>query len=205
MRTLPPSEPRERETRAAEVAESLELPGVKQEIAQLARQLRGEVLLDDEFRLKRFVSEVESHPYRVVHIASHGFFGSSTAESFILTYDDRLDMNGLAGLLQPKQLAERPVELLVLSACQTAEGNDRTPLGLSGVALKSGARSALGSLWPVYDEVARQLLPAFYAHLSDPGVTKAQALQQAQLTILRSDKFAHPTFWAAFILVGNWL
>jgi CHAT domain-containing protein len=205
LQTLPPPELREREITADEVAEMLELPGVKGEIAQLSQQLKGKVLMDDEFRLKRFVGEVESQPFQVVHIASHGFFGDTAEDSFILTYDDKLDLNGLAGLLAPKQLAERPVELLVLSACQTAEGNDRTPLGLSGVAVKSGARSALGSLWPVYDEAARELLPAFYAHLRTPGVTKAQALQRAQLELLRSDEFAHPTFWAPFILVGNWL
>ncbi len=205
LQTLPPPELREREITPGEVAERLELPGVKQEIAQLSQQLAGKVLMDDEFRLKRFVGEVESHPYQVVHIASHGFFGGTAEDSFILTYDDKLDLNLLAGLLAPKQLAERPVELLVLSACQTAEGNDRTPLGLSGVAVKSGARSALGSLWPVYDEAARDLLPAFYAQLRNPGVTKAQALQRAQLELIRSDEFAHPTFWAPFILVGNWL
>lgn len=193
------------EERADKVAERLALPGVKQEINELAQLLTGEVLLDDQFRLNRFVSEVETQPYRVVHIASHGFFGGTAADSFILTYDDKLDMNALAGLLQPKQLAERPVELLALSACQTAEGNDRTPLGLSGVALKSGARSALGSLWPIYDQAAQRLLPTFYQQLSDPDVTKAQALQQAQLDLIRSEELAHPTYWAPFILVGNWL
>jgi CHAT domain-containing protein len=195
----------DQEVLTAEITEKLALPGVKKEIDQLSQQLEGEVLLDADFRLKRFISEVRKHPYRIVHIASHGFLGDTVEDNYILTYDDKLDMNRLADLLQPKQLAERPVELLVLSACQTAEGNDRTPLGLSGVALKSGARSALGSLWPVYDEAAQHLLPAFYAQFSKPGVTKAQALQKAQLELLKREEFAHPGFWAAFILVGNWL
>jgi CHAT domain-containing protein len=193
------------EANAAEVAKKLELPGVRKEIAQLSRQMEGEVLLDADFRLERFVSEAQENPYQIVHIASHGFFGSVSEDNFILSYDEKLDMNGLAGLLRPKRFAERPVELLVLSACQTAEGDDRTPLGLSGVALKSGARSALGSLWPIYDEAAQLLFPAFYTQFNEPGVNKAQALQQAQLKLLQSDEFTHPSFWAAFILVGNWL
>jgi CHAT domain-containing protein/Tfp pilus assembly protein PilF len=195
----------EQEVRTAEVMEKLTLPGVKKEIDQLSQLLEGEVLLDDDFRYKRFVSEVRKHSYRIVHIASHGFFGNKVEDNYILTYDDKLDMNRLANLLRSKQLAERPLELLVLSACQTAEGNDRTPLGLSGVALKSGARSALGSLWPVYDEAAQHLLPAFYTQFSKPGVTKAQALQKAQLELLGREEFSHPSYWAAFILVGNWL
>jgi CHAT domain-containing protein/predicted negative regulator of RcsB-dependent stress response len=201
----PPFKSIEPEVRASEVAEKLELPGVKKEITQLSQQLEGEVLLDDEFRLERFVNEAQKNSYQVVHIASHGFFGSLSEDNFILSYDERLDMERLAGLLRPKRFAERPVELLVLSACQTAEGDDRTPLGLSGVALKSGARSALGSLWPIYDEVAQQLFPAFYRQFNEPGINKAQALQQAQMKLLGSDEFRHPNFWAAFILVGNWL
>ena len=205
MRKLSSSELHQRKLRSDKVADSLDLPGVKQEITELSKQFEAEVLLDDDFLLKRFINDVENQPFRVVHIASHGYFGGTAEDSFILTFDDKLDMNELAGLLQPKQLAERPVELLVLSACQTAEGNDRTPLGLSGIALKSGARSALGSLWPVYDEAARQLLPVFYAQFNKPGVTKAQALQKAQLELLGSDKMKHPSYWAAFILIGNWL
>jgi CHAT domain-containing protein len=202
---LPTFEFSEEKVRAADIMEKLALPGVKKEINQLSQLLEGEVLLDADFRLKRFISEVRKHPYRIVHIASHGFFGNKVEDNYILTYDDKLDMNRLASLLKPKQLAERPLELLVLSACQTAEGNDRTPLGLSGVALKSGARSALGSLWPVYDEATQHLLPAFYKQFSKPGVSKAQALQKAQLELLGREEFSHPGFWAAFILVGNWL
>lgn len=187
------------------MAEHLKLENVPEEISQLAQRLEGEVLLDDNFLLRRFEQQVASRPYRIVHIASHGFFGGIAEHNFILTYDEKLSMNRLAELLQPKQLAERPVELLGLSACQTAAGDDRTPLGLSGMALKSGARSVLGSLWPIYDEVALRLIPAFYEQLSNPDVTKAQALQRAQLGLLKDADFRDPVFWSPFILVGNWL
>jgi CHAT domain-containing protein len=97
------------------------------------------------------------------------------------------------------------VELLTLSACQTAEGDDRSPLGLTGVAIQSGARSALGSLWPVSDQATQRLLTGFYRHLLDPALSKAESLQRAQRELLAEPEFRHPFFWSAFILVGNWL
>jgi CHAT domain-containing protein len=76
---------------------------------------------------------------------------------------------------------------------------------LIGVALKSGARSGIGSLWPVSDNATQKLLPAFYRYLKDQNTSKAQALRQACLELIRDKRFAHPFFWSAFILVGNWL
>ncbi len=107
--------------------------------------------------------------------------------------------------LKPKELAEAPIELLVLSACQTAEGDDRTPLGLSGIAIQSGARSALGSLWPVGDQSTQRLMAVFYEQLKQSGMTRARALQIAQRSLLTDPETASPSDWAAFILVGNWL
>jgi CHAT domain-containing protein len=203
-RALVPSELAALGITEEDVAERLRLEKVPEEIAQLDEQLEGEVLLDDSFVLERFEKAFASAPYRIVHIASHGFFGGSPEQNFILTYDKKLSMNRLAELLKPKQLADRPVELLGLSACQTAAGNDRTPLGLSGMALKSGARSVLGSLWPIYDKVALRLIPSFYAQLGEPGMSKAQALRRAQLELMEGE-FQDPVFWAPFVLVGNWL
>ncbi|MBV5309478.1 CHAT domain-containing protein [Chromatium okenii] len=193
--------------RAAQVEkiEALALPGVAEEIKQLSARLPGRTLRDQEFLLKRFVAEVGGQPYRVVHIASHGLFQGPPEDNFIVTYDRKLDMKTLAKILKPKEFAQRPIELLVLSACQTAEGDDRTPLGLSGVALQSGARSALGSLWPVGDAATQLLMQQFYEQLKQPGMTKGRALQAAQKALLASDQYRQPNDWAAFILVGNWL
>jgi CHAT domain-containing protein len=113
-------------------------------------------------------------------------------------------MNQLEELMQA-QAEETPIELLTLNACQTAEGDDRAPLDLGGVALKAGVRSALGSLWMVSDQAAQTLIPAFYQPLQQPGPTKASALQQAQLCVLKQPDLAHPFFWVPFILMGNWL
>lgn len=188
-----------------EKIDALSLPGVAAEIDALSRRIPSEVLHNQDFVLERFVGEVEQHPYRVVHIASHGLFQGPPEQNFIVTYNHKLDMRRLAAALKPRELDSNPIEILVLSACQTAEGDDRTPLGLSGIALQSGARSALGSLWPVGDAATQELMQHFYSYLTDGGLGKAEALQKAQLTMLKQSAHARPSDWGAFILVGNWL
>ncbi|WP_284618856.1 CHAT domain-containing protein [Aquabacterium humicola] len=187
--------------------EALALPGVKQEIDQLRTRLPSDVLLDEGFTLERFGERFSTGQYSVVHIASHGLFSSSAAESFLMTYDGLLTIDGLQQLLRSERLRQRPIELLALSACQTAEGDDRAPLGLSGAALKARAGAALGTLWPVSDDAAMQLMSRFYARLAASNgtpETKARALQQVQRAMLAEPSFRHPFHWAAFILVGSW-
>lgn len=193
------------EGQARHVKEILKLPGVDREMKKLSDNLKGELLMNDKFQLDRFSNELKQKDYGVIHIASHGFFGGSPDQNFIMTYDKILNMNHLEGFIKSKQFARQPVELITLSACQTAEGDDRSPLGLSGVALKSGARSVLGSLWPVSDSATQELLSIFYQRLRKEGLTKAQALQQAQMTLINQKQYNHPFYWSAFILVGNWL
>ncbi|OED39513.1 hypothetical protein AB833_15200 [Chromatiales bacterium (ex Bugula neritina AB1)] len=161
------------------------------------------VLYEEEFSLTNFSEEVRNNPYRVIHVASHGWFGGKAEDSFIMAHDDLLKLNQLSDLFKSKQYSEKPVELLVLSACQTAKGNDLAPLGLSGVALASGARSVLGSLWLAADESTQLLMETFYANLSTGKMTKSAALQAAQREV--RFEFDHPYYWSNFILVGNWL
>lgn len=205
MRRQRISERQEQGQVVEQVKENLALPGVAEEIERLTKQFGGRTLLDREFEFERFWAEFKEQPYSIVHIASHGYFAGAPEQSFIMTYDRILNMNQLESLIKPRQLAAEPVELITFSACQTAEGDDRSPLGLTGVALKSGARSALGALWPVADTAALELLPAFYTYLLDSQESKAKALQQAQVDLLKTKRFEHPFYWAAFILVGNWL
>ncbi|MBF0379192.1 MAG: CHAT domain-containing protein [Desulfamplus sp.] len=183
----------------------LELPGVDKEIDTLSKSLTSQTLMNRDFLRERFSGEIQHQNYRIIHIASHGFFGGTPEENFIMTYDKLLNMNLLEQYIKPKQFADIPVELLTLSACQTAEGDDRSPLGLSGVALKSGARSVVGSLWPVSDTATQLLLSSFYKHLNSSDISKAKALQMAQLELIKTEEFNHPFYWSAFILVGNWL
>lgn len=182
----------------------LALPGVRDEIQALAGILPGANLLDAEFTLGRLRKETETGEYRIVHIASHGIFGGSADSSFIMAYDDLLKVNDLQALLRSQKLQEAPLELLTLSACETAEGNDRAPLGISGAAIKARAKSVLGTLWPVEDNAAKTLMQQFYRGISGGGLSKAQALRQAQLGLLKNDEFRDPFYWAPFVLIGNW-
>ncbi len=97
----------------------------------------------------------------------------------------------------------RAIELLVLSACQTALGDKRATLGLAGIAVRAGARSTLATLWSVDDESTAVLMSKFYDELENPTLTKADALRRAQISLLESDEI--PYLWAPYVLVGNWL
>lgn len=184
----------------------LKLPGVAREVENLSSQVaNNDRLLNESFTVENFERQVTQEPYSVVHIASHGVFGRTADTSFIMAYDNVIDMDKLERLLKSDKFKQNPVELLTLSACQTAEGDDRAPLGLSGVAIKARVRSALGTLWPVNDEAAAKLMTQFYKALSSEGHDKVQALREAQRTLLSDSKLNHPYYWAPFVLVGNWM
>ena len=123
----------------------------------------------------------------------------------MLTYDGFLTLDDLENLIRPSSYRGSPVELLTLSACQTAAGDDKAALGLAGVAIKAGCRAALASLWFVSDQASALMVDEFYRALAKPGTSKAKALQHAQ-TVLRNDpRFRHPRYWAPYIMIGNWL
>lgn len=191
-------------TRLATLSEALKLPGVETELNALSKTMKGTQLLNSDFTVARFGKEATSGSYRILHIASHGIFGGDANSSFIMAYDDVITMNGLQSLLTSDNVKQSPIELLTLSACETAEGNERAPLGFSGAAIKARARSALGTLWPVADDAARQLMSTFYTGLTAKKSSKAVALREAQVELLRQPETAHPFFWAPFTLVGNW-
>jgi CHAT domain-containing protein len=92
-----------------------------------------------------------------------------------------------------------------LSACETAVGDDQAALGLAGIAVKAGARSAVATLWSVHDQATAVLISEFYSQLRDPWVSRAMALQRAQLKLINDPKFEHPAFWSPFLLINNWL
>ena len=184
---------------------ALALPGVTQEILALQRILPATSLIDAEFTVDAFRQAATSVQYRIVHVASHGIFGGTAESSYILAYDDLLTLDGLQKMLSGEQFQKNPIEILSLSACETAAGNDRAPLGISGAAMKARAKSVLGTLWPVDDEAAVNVMTQFYTGVAQQGQTKAQALQQSQIQLIRNPKLAHPFFWAPFALIGNWL
>ena len=182
------------------------LPGVKTEIKKINTEIYSRLLLNQNFTSKALEKQISKTAFPVVHLATHGEFSSKAEDTFVLTWDKRLNVKELGNILQSRQqLSTNPIELLVLSACKTASGDKRAPLGLAGVAVRSGARSTIASLWAVDDESTSQLMINFYEQLTLPGVTKAEALRRAQIKILQQPKFQHPYFWSAFVLLGNWL
>ena len=160
----------------AGVSESVQgfpaVPEVPKELAAIHEILGGEVLLDDAFETQRFEAEVAAEPRSIVHLASHAVFTGDPATSFLLTHDGQLTMDRMADIVGMTQFREQPLELLALSACETAAGDERAALGLAGVAIRAGARSALGSLWRIHDEAASQLVVSFYEELKDASVSK---------------------------------
>lgn len=182
------------------------LPSVPKELRSIEALFENHaILLDKTFLLQGVNQTLQKTPYTIVHIASHGQFDSDPKKTFVLTYDDKLTMNRLENLLRFTGSRKEPVELLTLSACQTAVGDERAALGLAGVAVKAGARSALASLWFVNDESTTELVTSFYQQLQNPALSKAQALQNAQKKLLGTEYFRHPMYWAPFLLIGNWL
>jgi CHAT domain-containing protein len=182
------------------------LPFVSNEVDTIESIFPAKKLMDEEFRTEAVETEFNKAPYSIVHIASHGEFSAEVSDSFVLTWDDRLTLDHLERLVRPRRVHGQPVELLTLSACRTAAGDDRAALGLAGVSIKAGARSALATLWYVNDQASADLVTSFYQILSrDNVISKAQALRQAQLAISKKRKYRHPGFWAPFIMIGNWL
>ncbi|MBE9116033.1 CHAT domain-containing protein [Lusitaniella coriacea LEGE 07157] len=181
------------------------LPNVEPELEQIQTEIPTEILLNESFTEQNFSQLARSSPAPIIHLATHGQFSSNAADTFILTWDNKIDANELRGLLEADPKYHRPIELLILSACQTAKGDKRAALGLAGIAVRAGARSTLASLWSVSDEATAQLMTQLYRELTEQKVTKAQALRNAQLALLNSDTFSHPYYWGAFVLVGNWL
>ncbi|MGD1913428.1 MAG: CHAT domain-containing protein [Rivularia sp. (in: cyanobacteria)] len=184
----------------------MSLPGVKTEINQIQSEISSEVLFNQTFTTEALAKQIGNTPFPVVHLATHGQFSSSAQDTFVLTWDNRIDVKQLGTLLQQREeYSKNPIELLVLSACQTAQGDKRAALGIAGVAVRSGARSTLASLWPVDDNSTSTFMVEFYKELTKPNISKAEALRQAQITLLKQRGFRHPFYWAPFVLVGNWL
>jgi CHAT domain-containing protein len=180
---------------------------VPEELQSLRKLFGGTELMNQNFVKPNLQKEFsQENNYTIVHIASHGHFDSDAKKTFILTFDGKLTLDELEGLIRPAQLRDKPVELLTLSACQTAAGDDRAALGLAGVAIKAGARSAFATLWFVNDKSSASLVSDFYAQLRDhPDISKARALERAQMKLLSDPRYAHPCYWAPYLILGNWL
>jgi CHAT domain-containing protein len=181
------------------------LPHVGEELQNIQGLYGGTVLQNQAFTIPNMEKGLEATPYTIVHIASHAQFDRDFDKTFLLTYEDKLSMTRLEQFLGLSKFRTDAVELLTLSACETAAGDDRAALGLAGLAIKAGARSALATLWVVNDPASAAMVSHFYRQLQVPAMSKAKALQQAQLKLLEDARYRHPNYWSAFLLIGNWL
>ncbi|MGI0493744.1 CHAT domain-containing protein [Alkalinema pantanalense CENA528] len=184
------------------------LPEIKTEFAQITKAgIATQQLLDQAFTSQALEAQVRSTKFNIVHLATHGQFSSQAKNTFILAADGPINVTQFDALLRDRnQSQSAAIELLVLSACQTAEGDDRATLGLAGVAAKAGARSTVASLWHIDDHSTALLMGAFYHELAKTQVSKAEALRRAQVSLLKNyPNYSHIGFWAAYVLVGNWL
>ncbi|MEH2140469.1 CHAT domain-containing protein [Nostoc sp.] len=182
------------------------LPAVESEVKQISKTVPSSTLLNEQFTSQALANHVKSSSAGIVHLATHGQFSSRLEDTFLLTWDGEVNVKELSELLKNRgNEPSKAIELLVLSACDTAAGDDRAVLGLAGLAVKSGARSTIATLWPVKDKAAEMLMTDFYDQLRQPKITKAEALRQAQINTIRQTDFHDPFFWSAFVLVGNWL
>ena len=165
-------------------------------------------MLNEQFTNTSLREQLRATPSSLVHLATHGQFSSNPEETFIVTWNDQIKVKEFEDLLRAREEIgnAQPIELLVMSACQTAAGDKRAALGIAGVAVRSGARSTVATLWSVKDESTVALMDEFYQQLAkaSPSMTKAEALRQAQISLVHSSDFNHPFYWSPFVLVGNW-
>lgn len=181
------------------------LPHVADELRNIQTVFPNKLLLNEAFQVKKMETALRDQDYAILHIASHAQFENEADKTFILAYDGNVSMDDLTQYIGLLQFRDDPLELITLSACETAAGDDKAALGLAGIAVKAGARSALASLWHINDVATSMLIKTFYHGLKDPSGSKAKSLQNAQLHLLNNARFRHPGYWAPFILINNWL
>jgi CHAT domain-containing protein len=180
---------------------------VERELSSIQAELPGsKELLNEDFTRDQLQQALSQNAFSIIHIATHGEFGTESKDTFLITgNNEKLTITDLDQLIRNKAQNDL-IELLSLTACETAIGDDRATLGLAGVSVQAGAKSALASLWSVEDAATAQIVTQFYSNLRNSQLSKAEALRTAQLALLQSgQQWAHPAYWAPFILIGNWL
>ncbi|WP_414569453.1 CHAT domain-containing protein [Nostoc sp. CCY 9925] len=183
------------------------LSHVAAEIRQVQQQIPdSKQLLDENFTRDRLESELHQSFYPIIHIATHGEFGQLADDTFLVTGDNqKLTITELTRILRSLNHENKTIDLLMLTACESAIGKDNAVFGFAGVAVQAGVKTAIAPLWLINDAATVNLVTKFYEAWCHSGVSKAEALRIAQRSLIASDgAFSHPAYWAAFILVGNW-
>lgn len=179
------------------------LPEVEQEHANIAQVIgRSTILLNRKFTFERLKEQLLKN-YSILHIATHGKFSSNSADTYLLGWKDRLGVIQLEQLLRQRAESQSAgLDLLFLSACESAKGDRRSELGLAGLATQAGAKNAIATLWRVDSASTSVLASEFYQQVAN-GQPYAKALQKAQLKLMNTDGYRHPYHWAPFILLGG--
>ena len=214
-------------TGASEFEDLPSLPGVEIELNTIVPKLwSGDKIFNQEFTVENLKQAHQLGDFDIVHIASHSLFNPGSPEESFIQFDDRkLSLDELASL----ELNLPQVDLLVLSACETALGNEDAEFGFAGLAMQAGVKSALASLWTISDAGTVVLMSEFYQELKSTTI-KSEALRKAQLNMLQkkvyvegkkvrgsgvevdlptdtteaeSQNFDHPFYWAGFTVIGN--
>ena len=179
------------------------LEHVSTEIKAIQNHTKGNAMINEDFTIDNFSEAIQKKTYNIIHIATHGFFAESSNESFLLTYENKLSISGLERLIR---ISDTSIDLLTLSACKTIVGDEFSGLGFAGMAVKAGVRSAIASFWLVDDRSTANLMASFYRHYEKTERrNKAKALRNAQLESINTPEYSHPSKWAAFTLIGNWM
>ncbi|WP_413171186.1 CHAT domain-containing protein [Anabaena azotica] len=163
-------------------------------------------IAEQQFTRKIFNQQLNADKIDIVHLATHGQFGADRENTFVLTADGTLKIDDFAQMFsRERQSSTQKIELLILSACQTASGNDQEVMGIAGTTVQAGASSAIASLWDLDDEASVTFTKEFYQHLGQPNINRAEALRLAQLALLENSNYDHPRYWSPYVLVGSWL
>jgi len=178
------------------------LPRISKELETITGIVPGDVFKDEDFTESNLTSKISKKKYSIVHLATHGEFGSIPEKTFLVTHNRPLTMDSLKNLI--KQTRSQVIDFLTLSACQTAIGDERAAFGLAGGAVKAGARCAIATLWSVDDYASQKIISEFYRNVYQKKYSKAKAMQKAQLTLIEKIQFWHPALWSAFLVIGNW-
>ncbi|MEO1589803.1 MAG: CHAT domain-containing protein [Cyanobacteria bacterium J06632_22] len=211
----------------AEFTDQPKLPAVPAELNVITQTPQDRAYLNAESTLDQLHNSLAGGSFGIVHLATHALFEPGVVEqAYVQLWDQSIQFDQLKSL----DFQTANVSLLVLSACKTALGDEAAEFGFAGLAVSTGAQSALASLWAVSDDGALGFMSQFYQHLRSRPV-RGEAVQQAQIALLRGQvsldqgvlysadgtviatlpdlvgsgrwDFSHPVYWSAFTLIGN--
>jgi CHAT domain-containing protein/uncharacterized protein HemY len=187
----------------------LEYTGTEVEkISSLFRNGSADVYLRNDATEENVKKGGELKKFNYIHFATHGYINEEKPDlsSLVLTRGNSSEEDGF---LQATEIFNLNLnaDLVVLSACQTGLGKlirGEGMVGLTRAFMYAGTPSIVVSLWSVSDMSTAVLMGEFYKNLIKNKLTKTDALRKAQLTLIAGGKYAHPFYWAPFILIGDW-